>query len=125
MSSSMPESSQPVPSEGPSGAGKDERMWAGFCHLAGFASVVGPLVIWLIKKDAFPLVDDQGKEALNFQLNILIYAAISFAFLWLCCVGAVLLLAVAIYTIVLIVIATIQANQGIRYRYPATIRFIP
>jgi hypothetical protein len=53
---------------------KDARMWAMFVHLAGFGgivvpaigSVLGPLIIWLIKKDQFPFVNEQGKEALNF-----------------------------------------------------------
>ena len=58
----------------------DERTWAMFCHLstlAGwiipFANLIAPLVIWLVKKDQYPMVDDQGKEALNFQINITIY----------------------------------------------------
>jgi hypothetical protein len=131
MSSSTPESSQPSPGEGPATANKDERMWASFCHLAAFAGLavplfgnfLGPLVVWLMKKDEFPLVDDQGKEALNFQINILIYSAISFLLIW-ACVGIPLLIVVGIYAIVMTILATFQANQGVRYRYPMTIRFI-
>ena len=131
MSSSTPESSQPVPNEGPVTENRDERMWASFCHLAAFAGVavplfgnfLGPLVVWLIEKEEFPLVDDQGKEALNFQINILIYSAISFVLIYVC-IGIPMLIAVGIYAIVMTIIATLQANQGIRYRYPMTMRFI-
>ena len=66
---------------------KDARMWAMFAHLAGFAfllpvipgigSIIGPLVIWLIKKDQYPFVDEQGKEALNFQITMLIYGIVA------------------------------------------------
>ena len=60
-------------------------MWAGFCHLAALAgyvvpmvgNIVGPLVVWLMKKEEYPLVDDQGKESINFQISILIYVAVS------------------------------------------------
>jgi uncharacterized Tic20 family protein len=52
---------------------KDARLWGMFCHLIAFSgyvvpfgSVLGPLIIWLIKKDEMPFVDDQGKESLNF-----------------------------------------------------------
>lgn len=114
---------------------KDARMWAMFAHLAGFAfllpvipvigGVVGSLVIWLIKKDQYPFVDEQGKEALNFQITMLIYAIVA-GLLILACVGFVLLPVVIIADIVLIIIATIKANDGIHYRYPypLIIRFI-
>ena len=53
---------------------KDEKMWAMLTHISTFAvfvfpvgNIIAPLIIWLIKKDEFPLVDDQGKEVLNFQ----------------------------------------------------------
>jgi hypothetical protein len=130
MSSSTPEPS-PGPGKEALPAGNDERMWAGFCHLAalagyvvpGVGNIVGPLVVWLMKKDEYPLVDDQGKEAINFQITILIYAAVSLVLLCVV-VGIFLLMAVAIYSLVMIIIATIKANQGMRYRYPLTIRFV-
>ncbi|MGE5294476.1 MAG: DUF4870 domain-containing protein [Solirubrobacterales bacterium] len=104
---------------------KDARTWGMFAHLAGFGgivipavgSIVGPLVIWLLKKDQYPFVDDQGKEALNFQITMLIYGVVS-ALLWLLCIGTFLTLALAILDIVFIIIATIKANEGTRYRYP-------
>jgi hypothetical protein len=126
----MPESPQPLPKEGPVTDDKDERMWASFCHLSAFAGLVvplgnilGPLVVWLMKKDVYPLVDDQGKEALNFQINIIIFVVVAVLSLF-CFVGFVLLPAVGIFAIVMTIIATLRANQGIRYRYPLTIRFL-
>ena len=108
----------------------DERMWAMLCHLSAFAgsvipfgNIIGPLVVWLMKKDEYPLVDDQGKESLNFQISILIYTFIS-AVSILAVVGFLLLPAVLIFALVMMVIATIKANSGIAYRYPLTIRFI-
>ena len=129
MSSSTPE---PAPGPGNEAlpADKDERMWAGFCHLAALAgyviplgNIIGPLVVWLMKKDEYPLVDDQGKESINFQISILIYVAISLVLLCVV-VGIFLLIAVGIFGLVMIIIATIKANQGMRYRYPLTIRFV-
>jgi uncharacterized Tic20 family protein len=114
---------------------RDARMWATFCHLAGFAfllpvspvfgSVLGPLIVWLIKKDQFPFVDEQGKEALNFQITMLIYGLVA-GLLIFACIGIVLLPAVTIVDIVLIVVAAIRANDGEHYRYPSPliIRFI-
>ncbi len=112
---------------------RDARMWAMLCHLAGFAgllpvvvgSVIGPLIIWLIKKEQYPFVDEQGKEALNFQITMLIYGVVA-GLLIFACIGAVLLPAVIIVDVVLMIIAAIKANDGYHYRYPypLIIRFI-
>ena len=99
-------------------------MWASFCHLSGIVfGFLGPLVLWLIKKEEYPLVNDQGKEALNFQVNVLVYLVISVVSIPFC-VGFVLLPAVVIYAVVMAILATMKANQGICYRYPLTIRLI-
>lgn len=110
--------------------GKQERMWAMFCHLGAYAGyilpfghVIAPLIIWLIKKNDFPLVEDQGKESLNFQISITIYALVA-ALLTLKLIGFVVMFALAIFAIVMVVIAAIKANNGERYRYPLTIRLI-
>ena len=100
------------------------------CHAVSFAgiiiplgNIVGPLVIWLMKKDTMPLVDDQGKESLNFQITMMIAVAISFV-LMLILIGFVLVFAVGIFDIVMTIIAIVKVSQGERYRYPACIRFI-
>jgi len=108
----------------------DERMWAMFCHLSTFSgyvvpmgNILGPLIVWLIKKDEYPLVDDQGKEALNFQISVTIYIIVSVVLCFVL-IGFVLLIAVAIFDLVVTIMATIEANQGKYYRYPMSIRFI-
>ena len=129
-----------MPPQEPAGAGtqgqisgsarRDENMWAMFCHLSALAGFViplgnifGPLVIWLMKKDEYPLVDDQGKEALNFQISMTIYY-IGAAVLILILIGIILLPALVIFSLVMTVIAMIKANEGVAYRYPVTIRFL-
>jgi len=110
---------------------KEEKTWAMICHLAAFAglfvpfigNIVGPLVVWLIKKDQYPLVDDQGKESLNFQISITIYLLISTILVFVL-IGFVLLAAVSIFAVVMVILAAIQANDGKAYRYPLTIRFV-
>jgi uncharacterized Tic20 family protein len=110
---------------------KDAKMWAMFCHLAAlamftsipFANVLGPLILWLIKKDDFKFVNDQGKEALNFQISVAIYALICIP-LFFIFIGVFLFFALAIFNIVMIIIASIEANKGEAYRYPLCIRLI-
>jgi len=109
---------------------KDERMWAMLCHLfalAGFiipfGNVIGPLVGWLIKKEESEFVNDQGKEAVNFQISMTIYIIIS-AFLVVVLIGIPLLIGLAIFDLIMIIVAAIKANDGVKYRYPLTIRLI-
>lgn len=109
---------------------QNERIWAMFCHLSAFAgfiipfgSIIGPIVVWSIKRDQYPLVDDQGKEAINFQISMLIYFIIS-AVLILLLVGIPLLIAIFFFRIIITVVAAVKANGGVRYRYPVSIRFI-
>ena len=109
---------------------KDARNWAMICHLialAGFVipfgNVLGPLIVWAIKKDEHPFVDTQGKEAINFQLTLTI-AYIVCIILAFILIGFVLMGIVCIYSLVMIVIAAIKANDGVAYQYPITIRFL-
>jgi len=120
----------PSPPQGPPSASQDEKLWAMLCHLSTlvgyaipFGNIFGPLVVWLIKKDEMPLVDDQGKEALNFQISVTIYLVICIIAVFVV-VGIVLLLALAIFDLVVTIIAAVQANKGIAYRYPLCIRLI-
>jgi len=110
---------------------KDARTWAMVCHLVGLAglplpiigNIVTPLIIWQIKKDDYPFVDEQGKEAVNFQISMSIYGFVA-ALLCFVCIGIPLLLAVYIVDLVFLLIAAVKANNGHHYRYPLTIRFI-
>lgn len=108
---------------------KQARMWAAVCHLAALAGyiipmghVIGPLVVWLLKRHDAPFVDDQGKEALNFQLSLTLYGLIA-ALLVLVLIGLPLLLALLVVQLVFTVIAAVKASEGQAYRYPMTIRF--
>ena len=109
---------------------EQERMWGMLCHLSAFAafiipfgSLIGPFIVWMIKKDEMPFVNDQGKESLNFQISILIYSIVA-ALLIFIVIGIFLLIAVAIADIVFVIIASIAANKGESYRYPMTLRLI-
>jgi uncharacterized Tic20 family protein len=115
--------------------GSKENIWPMLCHLSslsgylgnGIGSIVGPLLVWLIKKDTMPEVDAHGKEALNFNVSILIYGIglTIFTFLTLgfgAFLAVPLVLAMVIFHIVCTVIATIKANNGEFYQYPLTIR---
>lgn len=109
---------------------RDENLWAMLCHISVFAgflipfgNIIAPLIIWLIKKDEFPLVNDQGKEAINFQITLTICLFAS-AFLVILIIGIPLLIGLAFYGFIVIIIAAIRASEGEQYRYPMTIRFI-
>jgi uncharacterized Tic20 family protein len=108
----------------------EERQWAMFAHLSALVgviiplgSIIGPLVVWLIKKDTMPFVNDQGKEALNFNITVAIAAIVG----WILCfilIGFLVLAVLAIGWLVFVIIATIKANEGTTYRYPFTLRLV-
>lgn len=107
-----------------------ERTWGLITHLSAlvgfivpFGHIIGPLVIWLIKKDESAFVDDQGKEAINFQISMTLYAIVA-AILILVIIGIFLLIGIGVLDIVLVIIAAVKANSGEKFRYPLTIRFI-
>ena len=104
------------------------RQWAMFCHLAALAgllfplgSLLGPLVMWIWKKDLDPFVDAQGKEALNFQLTVFLASIVCFALMFVL-VGLVLFAGLVVAVLVLTIIAGVKANEGQAYRYPLTWR---
>jgi uncharacterized Tic20 family protein len=120
----------------------EERQWAMFAHLSallggiltsGWAGnigfFVGPLVIWLTKKDTMPFVSDQGKEALNFAITVSIaFVALMILTVMTLGIGALLtvplMLIIGVTALVFIVIAAIKANEGVAYRYPFALRLV-
>jgi len=103
---------------------KQEKMWAMLCHIGAIIlGFIAPLVIWLVKKDESAFVDDQGKEALNFQITMTL-AFIITGFLTVVFIGFILVPLLAIFNLIMLIIAGIKANDGIKYRYPINIRFI-
>lgn len=125
---------EPPPEETASGdlseATKDDKQWAMFVHLSAILTTytlgmgfLGPLILWLIKKDQSKYIDYHAKEALNFQLTILILELISIPLICVV-VGIFLLIGLGVFSLVMSVIAGLKANNGERYRYPLTIRFL-
>ena len=132
----------PVTDASSDGMSAEQRQWAMFAHLSALVGgvitggwafsvgcFIGPLIIWMIKKDTMPFVDDQAKEALNFNLTV---AAIFFVLLILTIgtlgIGVLLTLPVGLIVglawLVLTIIAGIKANEGVAYRYPFAVRLV-
>ena len=126
---------------GAAGIPADQRQWAMFAHLSaiagaivtsgvgGWGTFLGPLIIWLVKKETMPFVDDQAKEALNYNITV----AIVFLALWvlvILTIGIGLIVAVPAWIVIGIawlvftIIGAIKANDGIAYRYPFSLRLI-
>lgn len=135
-----PSATTPPPS--PAGVpSAEERQWAMFAHLSallgglvtgwvgGWGWFLGPLIIWLVKKDTMPFVNDQAKEALNFNITIaivfIILTILSVATLGFGLVIALpLMFIIGIAALVFIIMAAIKANEGKAYRYPFALRLI-
>ena len=112
-------------------ASKEEQNWAMIAHLSAlsgfiipFGNVIGPLVVWLMKKDTMPLVDQHGKEALNFQITVSIAVLVCLP-LMLILIGIPLLFIVGIGALVLTIMAGINvANGQLDYKYPFALRLL-
>ncbi len=110
---------------------KDEKTWAMLCHVLSLAgligiplgNIVGPLIMWLIKKDESEFVNRHGKESLNFQISLFIYALVSAA-LTIILIGIIGLLGILVIFLVFVIKASMAANKGEEFSYPLTIRFI-
>jgi uncharacterized Tic20 family protein len=108
----------------------DERTWGMLAHLSAFSGflvplggVIGPLVVWLIKREQSAFVADQGKEALNFNISVLL-AAIVCGVLVLIFIGILLGVALFIFWLTMTIIAAIKASEGVLYRYPFALRLV-
>ena len=134
-------SSAPPPPPVAGGPSQEERQWAMFAHLSallgglltsaigGWGFFLGPLVIWLMKKDTMPFVADQAKEALNFNITVsAVFLALLVLSLLTLGIGFLItlpiMLIVGIAALVLIIMAAIKANEGVAYRYPFAIRLV-
>ena len=105
---------------------QDDKTMGMIAHLSGIVTgFIGPLVIWLINKDKSDKawVIEEAKEALNFQITVLIAMFICGA-LTLILIGLLLIPIVAIAALVLAIMAGLKANSGESYRYPFAIRLI-
>jgi uncharacterized Tic20 family protein len=109
---------------------QDERTWGMLAHLAGFlfficpfGNVIGPLIVWLVKRDQSEFIADQGKEALNFNISVLLAALVCGALVFIL-IGILLGVALFIFWLAMTIVAAIKANEGARYRYPFTLRLV-
>jgi uncharacterized Tic20 family protein len=109
---------------------QDERTWGMLAHLAAFAgflvpfgNVFAPLVVWLMKREQSEFVADQGKEALNFNITVLIGAALCGVLVFVF-IGILLGVALFVFWLALTIIAGIKAGEGHRYRYPFALRLV-
>ena len=119
----------------PAGAGssvtENERTWGMLAHLSALVGVVvpvigcilGPLVVWLGRRDQSAFVEGQAKEALNFNISVVL-ASIVCSLLMLVFIGFILIAALYIAWLVMTLIAAIKASEGVAYRYPYTLRLV-
>jgi len=108
----------------------DERTWGTVAHLSALAgmvfplgNVLGPLIVWLARREGSRFVGDQAKEALNFNITIAFAALACFILMWVL-VGVLLFAALGVWWLVNTIIAAVKANEGIRYRYPFALRLV-
>jgi uncharacterized Tic20 family protein len=121
----------PPPPAPTSSTSSEVRTWSVLCHASAllglffhfFGHLLGPLVVWLIKRDASPEIDANGKESLNFQLSMLIYDIVA-GILCLVLIGIPILIALWVLNTVFVIIASVKTSNGEFYRYPFTIRFL-
>jgi uncharacterized Tic20 family protein len=117
--------------ESSSGVSKDVNNWAMLCHLSalvgllgnGIGFLLGPLIVWLLKRDMHPFVDEQGKEAVNFQITMFIAFFVAAVLIFIL-IGIPLLIALGILDVVLPIVAAIKTSNGEHYRYPFALRLI-
>lgn len=100
------------------------------CHLLAFSGLIiplghilGPLILWLVKKDSMPMVNEHGKESVNFQITLTIVGVVCGITAFLI-VPILIAIVVAIAAIVLVIMKAIKANEGQSVRYPYTLRLI-
>ena len=108
----------------------EEQNFSMFCHLSAlagyiipFGHIIGPLIIWSMKKDIYPEVNRQGKDALNFQISITLWFIVA-AVMVLLVIGLFALIALWVLHLVMIVVASVKSNNGERFKYPLSIDFI-
>src|ERR1043165_9079107 len=129
MTETQPTSSQQPPLPAASTT-SDIRNWSVLCHASAllglffhfFGHLLGPLIVWLMKRDASPEIDANGKESLNFQISMLIYDVIA-GILCIVLIGIPILIALWILIAVFVIMASLKWCQGEFYRYSLTIRF--
>lgn len=108
----------------------DTTNWGMFAHLSAligfiipFGNVIGPLVIWLTKGKEIEFVGTEAKEALNFQITMLLAFVVAWVLVFIL-IGFLLMALLAIADLILVIMAAISASKGQPYRYPFALRLI-
>lgn len=126
------------------GVSSGDRNMAMLCHLISFVGIVipfgnilGPLVVWLIQREKSPFVDEHGKESINFQLSLIVYSfvgvlllvvsailVIVFIGIFMLVIVGLIVLALFVFSLIVVIVASVRASNGEMYRYPLSIRFL-
>ena len=118
------------PEQAPPALSQDERNWGMYCHLAvlaGFVfplgNVIGPLIIWLIKKDQYPFVDYNARQAMNFQITLVVGLLVSglLAFIF---IGFILMIILVLFAMVQTIQAIMASGKGEYFTYPYSLRLL-
>lgn len=131
MSDQTPPPAAPAPAAPLSEA--EDRQWASFAHLGGIIGILPALIIFLVFKDRGSFTNQEGKEALNFQIAVLIgqvailiinsiLGVVTFGFWAL--IGWIFPLALWVLAVIWSILGFTKAKDGVSYRYPVNIRFI-
>lgn len=110
---------------------KEEQNWAMICHLSAlagflvpFGNIFGPLIVWVLKRAEFPMVDVHGKEALNFQITVAIAVVVCIPLVFVL-IGIPLMFAIGVGALILTVMAAVKVSNGdFSFKYPLTIRLL-
>ena len=121
----------PLPPQQPVAGSVSDQQWIVFLHLSAlagfvlpsFGHILGPLIIWLVKKPESPAIDAAGRNVLNFQISWTIWMVVSFLTIW-ACVGVVVFPAVVIAWLVFVIIGAVKASNGETYQFPLTIKML-
>ena len=108
----------------------EDRMWGALAHLSAFAiyftgigHIVGPMIIWLWKRDTNPFVASEAREAMNFNISVSLYAVIA-GVLCVVLIGFPLLIALHTFQVICIIVGALRASDGLPFRYPLNLRLV-
>ncbi|GAA4346183.1 hypothetical protein GCM10023150_07320 [Kangiella taiwanensis] len=118
---------------GSKAASPEEKNWAMLSHIAAFVAliplipvigmVLGPLVVWLLKKEDMPLVAQNGVEALNFNISMFIAYCVAIILCFIL-IGIPILVGLIIFHFIVTILAAIKASEGGVYKYPFSMKLV-
>jgi len=109
---------------------QNDRTWGMLAHLSSlsgfllpFGNLIGPLIIWQVKKNQSAFASESAREALNFNITVLLIAAVCSMLIFVL-IGFLILVSLGLYWVVLTVIAGVRASEGTAFHYPFTLRIV-